>query len=336
MSAGDARLVLIVGVGRSGTSLISGLLSRLGFHIPQPEVDADETNPRGFGEPAWVVQFHTGLMRRLRVSVFDARPGAWEITGLAAREDGTRRVLGKWLREQLGEADAVVVKDPRIGWFLPLWTECAHELGVPAPTITMLRHPAEILASARKWYGEWQTDASRAGAWMNVMLETERATRGTPRAFISYEHLLADWVREVSRAGRVLDLPSLMGVTRDGFPQADELVDPSLRRSRAGWADLAVPALVREMAEAAWRELQRLAEPAGDEASVHTALDTLRESYAALYEEAEAISQSSVTAVKPRARKSAPPTLRARLARRVPARFRKPLRRAARSLHLSG
>src|SRR5439155_17627513 len=112
MSPEARRLVLIVGVGRSGTSLISGILSGLGFHIPQPEVDADETNPRGFGEPAWVVQFHTGLMRRLRVSVFDARPAAWEISGLAAREEATRDVLGKWLEEQLGAAAAVVVKHP--------------------------------------------------------------------------------------------------------------------------------------------------------------------------------------------------------------------------------
>ena len=44
----------------------------------------------------------------------------------------------------------------------------------------MLRHPAEIIASAKKSYGDWQTDASRARAWLNVILETERVTRGGP------------------------------------------------------------------------------------------------------------------------------------------------------------
>jgi len=34
---------------------MSGMLGHLGFHIPQPEVKADDTNPRGFGEPRWVV-----------------------------------------------------------------------------------------------------------------------------------------------------------------------------------------------------------------------------------------------------------------------------------------
>ena len=40
------RIVLVVGVGRSGTSLLAGALGQLGFHIPQPEVTADETNPK--------------------------------------------------------------------------------------------------------------------------------------------------------------------------------------------------------------------------------------------------------------------------------------------------
>ena len=60
----ERRLLLVVGVGRSGTSLMAGILCQLGFHIPQPEVKADETNPRGFGEPRWVVDFHTRLLQQ--------------------------------------------------------------------------------------------------------------------------------------------------------------------------------------------------------------------------------------------------------------------------------
>ena len=55
-------LMLVVGSGRSGTSLFTGIMQRLGFHVPQPEVTADSTNPRGFAEPKWVVDFHTALL----------------------------------------------------------------------------------------------------------------------------------------------------------------------------------------------------------------------------------------------------------------------------------
>src|SRR5262245_1295555 len=53
------RLMLVVGSGRSGTSLFTGVMQRLGFYVPEPEVVADETNPTGFGEPQWVVDLHT-------------------------------------------------------------------------------------------------------------------------------------------------------------------------------------------------------------------------------------------------------------------------------------
>ena len=327
----DRRLVLVAGVGRSGTSLMTGILGKVGFQIPQPEINADETNPRGFGEPAWVVAFHQRLMRRLRVTVYDSRPAAWEKTDAAADDPEVRSELREWLKQQLDQADAVVVKDPRVGWFLSLWRSCAADLVVPTAFIGMLRHPAESLSSARRWYGDWQTDASRAAAWLNVSLEVEHKTREMPRAFVRYENLLARWAPELRRVGEALGDPLLRGIEQERFPQVDEFVDPSLHRDRVGWDQLDVPASVQGMAERVWLELQPLAEAGGETPAVRTALDASRVSYAAFYTEVESIAQSSVTALKPRKRKAPPPpppTLYVRVARRIPQRYRKRLRAA--------
>ena len=325
------RLVLVVGVGRSGTSLLAGILGQVGFHIPQPEVIADSTNPRGFGEPRWVVDFHTRLMRRARVTVFDARPAAWEKTRAFAENAEVQAELRDWVANEMRHSDDVVVKDPRVGWFLPLWLSAAGELGLSTAFITMLRHPAEILASARRSYGDWQTDASRAASWLNVMLESERATRDAPRAFIRYEDLMSDWARELGRVGDTVDLPLLAGFDRTRFPEVDRFVDPTLHRNRGGWDGLEVPASVQTMAEQVWTTLQPLAGP-GEGAEVHPTLDAARTAYDELYAEAEAIAQSSVTAVKPRrkqpAARSGPVSLRVRVARRIPARYRRRIRSA--------
>jgi hypothetical protein len=287
-------LILVVGVGRSGTSLFAGIMGQLGFRIPQPEVVADDTNPKGFGEPKWVVDFHSRIMRRKRVTVFDARPKAWEHTAAASAEPEVQSDLRAWLKGELdGAEDVVVVKDPRIGWFLPLWTQAASDVGVTPAYVTMLRHPAQILTSAKKSYGTWQTDASRAAAWINVMLETERATRGTRRTFIPYAALLEDWAGELQRAGAELDVAPLASLDRDAHPGVDEFVDPSLFRNRTGWEGLDVPPRVTELAERVWAALQ--------DADAHAAeLDAMRAEYEALYGEAEAISHSSVIAVRPR------------------------------------
>ena len=54
--------MFVVGSGRSGTSTMAGTLRTLGLHVPQPEVVADATNPKGFGEPRWVVDLHHELL----------------------------------------------------------------------------------------------------------------------------------------------------------------------------------------------------------------------------------------------------------------------------------
>jgi hypothetical protein len=277
--------------------------------------------------------------------VNDARPAAWDKTGTAAEDAAVYEELGDWLGAQMREADTVVVTDPRTGWFLPLWSRGSTDMGVEARFITMLRHPAEILASAAKSYGDWQSPASRAAAWINITLETERATRGSRRAFVRYEDLLEDWPRELGRVAGLLDLRGLSGGDLRGrFPAVDEFVDPTLHRNRVGWDELDVPAAVRDMAENVWRQLQPLADAGGDTREVHRALDHARAAYGRLYGEAEAIAQSSVTAAKPRKKAPAPggkggpkpaPSLPVRLARRLPLRYRRRLKRAVRSLRRS-
>jgi hypothetical protein len=315
------QLVLVVGVGRSGTSLLAGMLGQLGFHIPQPEVDADETNPKGFGEPRWVVDFHSRLMRRQRVIVFDARPVAFEKTAAMADDAEVGAELRAWLKGELGQSAAVVIKDPRVTWYLGLWRRCCDELGVQPSQVTMLRRPTEILTSARRSYGTWQSDASRAAAWLNVMLQTERLTRGTPRVYLRYEDLLADWRREMGRVGRALDLPLLLEIAPDRAAAVDAFVDPGLHRSQPGWDKLEVPASVQDLCERVWPLFE-------DPDAAATELDAALDDYRALYGEAEAIAQPSVAAVRPRKR-TRPKTLRARVVRRIPKPVRKRLRRLA-------
>ncbi len=333
-AGGQARLVLVVGVGRSGTSLLSGILAQLGFHIPEPEVRADRTNPRGFGEPRWVVDFHKRLLRERRVTVNDARPAAWERTAAAAEDRAVAGELRAWLADQAAGADALVVKDPRTVWFLPLWMRCAEELGLATSFVTMLRHPAEIVASARQSYGTRQTEANRAAAWINVMLQTERATRDSARAFVRYEDLLTDWPAQLRRLGTALDDPVLAGVRRDAHPGIDAFVDPELHLNRGQWQGPGVPPAVRTLADEVFARVGELADADAPVAPVVAALDESRSAYEALYGEAEAIAQSSVMAARPRrgpGRGSTPApalSLRVRMARRIPGQPRRRLRRA--------
>ena len=106
------RVVIVAGAGRSGTSTVAGSLSMLGLHLPQPEVPADETNPRGFYESQWVVDFHKELLNRTPVvRTLDARPEALDLAASVPTDDDAERGRA-WLSVQLAEHPQVAGQGP--------------------------------------------------------------------------------------------------------------------------------------------------------------------------------------------------------------------------------
>jgi hypothetical protein len=315
----DGSLVLVAGSGRSGTSLVSGILQRLGYHVPAPEVPADDTNPRGFAESQWVVDFHTALLQRVRVQVSDARPAAWAITADVCLEEGVQQELRTWLEQQYREADHVLIKDPRLSWFLPLWQRCGEAIGVSPRFVTMLRHPAAVVDSKQRSYGAWQGDVSRAAGWLNLTVFTERATREAQRVVVRYDDVLDDWTKTVGRIGEALDLAIVRDAPAASLRTVHEFVDRSLSRSRSDWGDLALPAPLRAQADEVWTLMSALA----DSEDVIERLDAARAAYIALYDEAEAIAQSSIEAARRRGAAQAYLPVRARIVRTVPRRYRR-------------
>jgi hypothetical protein len=320
-TASKRRVTFVVGSGRSGTSTMAGALQALGMHVPRPEVRADETNPKGFAESKWVVDLHTELLQRSHVQVSDARPAAWYETGKASASGITRARLTDWLGPQFQPARVVdgvevpaveelVVKDPRLAWFLGLWKSAALRCDAQASYVTMLRHVTEVVGSKKRYYAPGQTSSAfsevqRTAAWVNMMLHTERATRGATRAFVRYDDLLTDWTIPVFRLGQALDLRRVQEASANDIRKVHQFIDPDLKRVQTTWDDVEVPGRLREIAEETWQGLSKLVEPGGDTADVHALLDEVRESYVAFYDEAEAVAQSSVIAARREGRQQA-------------------------------
>jgi hypothetical protein len=293
------KVVFVAGSGRSGTSLMSGILKHLGLHVPEPEVAADGTNPKGFGEPQWVVDFHDTILGRINVHPGDARPSAWFDAGRACTREHNRSRLTEWLNGQFEVSSSLVIKDPRLPWFLGLWRVASVRTSAATSTITMLRPPPEVVGSKNAYYGGRLGDISRLAGWTNVMLCTERATRDTARAFVQYHDLLSDWTKTVVRIGEELEIDEIANAGTRQMQEVHSFVDPRLHRVRADWDDLTVPDGLREIAVETWQQLSQLAEPGGDTLDVHRRLDELREAYGSLYAEAEALTSSSIAAAGP-------------------------------------
>ena len=115
------------------------------------------------------------------VRTIDSRPNAGKI----AKKHVTPKVeeeLRVWLREQLTLGHSqILLKDTRAYWVYDLWQRMAAEFGAQLTSLTMLRHPAQVVRSRDTAYlsdmdlqFRRQRETTNVAAWINAAFETER------------------------------------------------------------------------------------------------------------------------------------------------------------------
>lgn len=288
-------LVLVSGSGRSGTSSLAGTLKRLGLHVPQPEVEASETNPRGFYEPKWVIDFHKRHLKELALFNIDSRPKAVDIVAEMIAKGGPTRELTEWLSGQL-EPEQIVIKDPHAFWFASVWEQVSRDVGADLRWLTALRHPAEVVGSRDIAYLSSQPDelrlikeTSNVAGWVHAALLTEKAGRGHKRSFVKYVDLLANWRAALTPVQEQLDLDFNTDLASTEHHAVDDFIEPSMRKSQLTWADVRTPEWLRDMAEEVWQLLgSDLVRDPADEQAIKR-LDAIHEDYTQRYADAVAL-----------------------------------------------
>jgi len=326
----QTRAVFAVGPGRRGAHDLARALELLGLDVPSARGADRAASGAAAGDPDWIADFHERLLRRSNVTVSDARPQAWLETGKLATDEEVRHELFDWLEAQTGDAPSeLVISDPRLGWFLGLWHAATLRTGVEACYAVVLRSPADVIAGAARQSPAHGSDAVRAAGWINHALHTERATRGSRRAFVPHQDLLVDWTVPLYRLGERFDLDRVHNATAKEIRKVHDLIDS--RADGAGatpWSDLDVPAPLRTLIDEAWDQLGKLAAVDDEPTDVLSTLDELRRAYTQLYADAERITQSSLVAARRRQairrpsdaadQPPTPPTRRRRLLPRRP------------------
>jgi hypothetical protein len=246
------RVLLVLGMHRSGTSALAGLLCQQGFQAPQNTDAGDAHNPTGYWEPQQIRAFHNSLL--------EGTQSSWE--------DPLLPVL-PWHPQHLEPALAddfpapdpqavALIKDPRQCRLLPLWTAIFEKRPYQVTVVLAVRHPEAVAASLMS---RDQLPLDRALLlWLSHTLEAERATRQLPRLVLSYEQLLQDPAAAVQRCQQLAGLP----ITTPSAELLGEWIRPGLnhhQRSSGGlepksesktllhWANTVYAALVGPAAE---------------------------------------------------------------------------------------
>ncbi len=227
MSPEEIPLV-VLGMHRSGTSMLMRLCNLLGVHVGGKLIDAREDNARGFWEHEEIVALDEKVFRLFSLNSQDVLPfpPEWQShPGLPALKEELLAVVH---RDLCGKP-LWGLKDPRIGRLLPIWNELFNRLGLTPRFAIPFRHPLEVANSlvARDFI------SLERGLlmWMEYNFDIERFTRGCPRVFVSFDRLFADPAPLVADMERHLGLrfPTDLSSVRNRIA---EFVDPGLRHQR--------------------------------------------------------------------------------------------------------
>jgi hypothetical protein len=179
--------VIVLGMHRSGTSALAGMLSMLGIQFGKSLFPPRADNPKGFWEHREIVDLNDRLLMALGSTWDDIRlpPSSWWC------DEGLlpfRAQISQTLRRDFTTARLWGIKDPRLCRLVPLWSDLLDQLGCRICFILIHRHPLEVAHSLRRRDG---FDVRKSGLlWLQHNLLSEMWTRGQPRLFVSYDQIL--------------------------------------------------------------------------------------------------------------------------------------------------
>ncbi|MVO98221.1 sulfotransferase [Paenibacillus lutrae] len=237
--------VIILGMHRSGTSLLAQTVRSLGVYLGDDHqmVPPREDNPEGFWEHAEIVAVHDELLARLSSS-WDATkplPEQWWLTGAGM---ASRARLTDIIARDFSKHPLWGFKDPRTCLLLPLWQSVFDELNIEPRYILSLRNPLNVAASLYK-RDQFQNDKSYA-MWNLYVLSSLYYTSHERRIVIDYDRLLEQPAETGRKISDFLDIPygAMERARVGGLPK------PSLRHASFSmqdvWEDQLVPAIVRQ------------------------------------------------------------------------------------------
>jgi hypothetical protein len=216
--------VCVVGMHRSGTSLVASLLAKCGLHLGPEDalVRGDENNRRGYFEHAGFVGVNDALLEHFHGSWDEPPqlPPSWQFDpGIASIATEARSVL----HSLESNGGCFGWKDPRTTILLPFWKMLVENVRF----VVCLRNPLEV---ARSLARRDRMPARRAAAlWEAYTLAAVRDTADAPRIFVCYEDVLAQPRDEIRRIAAFCGFEPDEASVSDGL----ELVDPKLRHGEA-------------------------------------------------------------------------------------------------------
>ncbi len=177
--------IFVIGMHRSGTSMVAGVLKHLGVHFGgEPDMlPANSANELGYFEHQRVLALNDALARANKVS-WRTLPSLDLTSHLSGQDEYSAGV-----RDFANDLDRHApwgIKDPRLCFLLPFWRAHAGN----AHVVVCIRKPEAVARSLSRRNG--LSPAYGAALWELYTLAALKNSEKLPRTIVTYEDCLLD------------------------------------------------------------------------------------------------------------------------------------------------
>lgn len=228
------QCLLVLGMHRSGTSVVTQLLSIAGAKLPDDLLGANPGNEFGHFEPKWMIERDDRLLQDLGNSWDE-----WSRIDLDAAPREVVRAyvadLGNFVARERGDAALMVLKEPRICRILPLVLQALAAEKTEPLIVIPYRNPLEVAGSLQA--RDKMSPREGVLLWLRHLIDAERDSRGFKRSFIAYDDLFEDWRKSFAHLSDDLGI-AWPNAIDDVAPQIDKAIVRDARHNRWTYEDL--------------------------------------------------------------------------------------------------
>ncbi|MES2823713.1 MAG: hypothetical protein V4732_08935 [Pseudomonadota bacterium] len=226
------KIVVVLGMHRSGTSTVMSALESLGVQIGNNFLPPAEDNPKGFFEDKEIHKFNMELL--------DAINQDWDSLSFISAENlehlETRGFVERGcslLQQNLEQNNNFGFKDPRVSKLLVFWKMVFTKLNCDVEYLLCVRHPLSVVKSLAKRNG-FEPYKSYL-LWLSYNIASISPIENEKLTIIDYDNFIAKPLDHLSYLAENLSL-DFDKAKADIF--VSEFIDPSLRHSQFDLSDL--------------------------------------------------------------------------------------------------
>ncbi|MBM9602684.1 hypothetical protein [Desulfopila inferna] len=226
-SSTENRIIVVLGAGRTGTSLLTRILNILGMSLSEKEVPLSEQNPAGFFEDAEIVEIQKNFLSKLSCHPYLPFPVDFlKNQNISSFHNDVHSIVFKNINKT---STIWGFKDPRTPNLLPIWTRVFNKYKIVPKYVLTVRNPQSTVVSLHKQYGDSPQIAELT--WLHRNCEALYHTGGNC-FIVHYE----DWFSEKaamigSQLLQYTGLAEYWGNERSVSDAMNDCVKPQLNRA---------------------------------------------------------------------------------------------------------